>query len=252
MMQADSPALEIDGLTVHFGGLAALSGVQLTVRAGSRHGILGANGAGKTTLFNVVSGFITPTRGRVRMFGQEITHLPPHRRARLGLARTFQITTLFLDLTALENVLMAALVSAGHDRRVVQSARQDRTARRVAEGCLNDLGLGHLMDTPVGAVGYGEQRLLEIAVTFALNPRLLLLDEPTAGLSAAETVAVLELVRRLPPELTVIIIEHDLEVLFQVAEHLTVLHFGETIADGPAGSVRRDPVVKEVYLGSRG
>lgn len=252
MTQADPPALEIDGLTVHFGGLAALSDVQLTVRAGSRHGILGANGAGKTTLFNVVSGFITPNRGRVWMFGMELTHLPPHRRARLGLARTFQITTLFLDLTALENVLMAALVSAGHHRRVVHSARHDRTARPMAERCLNDLGLGHLMDTPVGAVGYGEQRLLEIAVTSALNPRLLLLDEPTAGLSAAETAAVLDLVRRLPPALTVIIIEHDLDVLFQVAEHLTVLHFGESIADGPAWSVREDPVVKEVYLGSRG
>jgi branched-chain amino acid transport system ATP-binding protein len=252
-MTDDGPrALEIHDLTVHFGGLAALSGVQMTVQAGSRHGILGANGAGKTTLFNVVSGFIAPARGRVWLFGEEVTHLPPHRRARLGLARTFQITTLFLDLTALENVLMASLVSAGHHRRVVHPARHDRIARPMAERCLNDLGLGHLMDVPVGEVGYGEQRLLEIAVTSALKPRLLLLDEPTAGLSAAETVAVLDLVRRLPPELTVIIIEHDLEVLFQVAEHLTVLHFGESIADGPAGSVREDPVVKEVYLGSRG
>lgn len=252
MTELGPPALEIHDLTVHFGGLAALSDVHMSVRKGSRHGILGANGAGKTTLFNVVSGFISPTRGRVWMFGEELTRLPPHRRARRGLARTFQITTLFLDLSALENVLMAALVSAGHDRRVAQAARDDRAARPLAERCLTDLGLGHLVETPVGAVSYGEQRLLEIAVTSALNPRLLLLDEPTAGLSAAETVAVLDLVRRLPAELTVVIIEHDLDVLFQVAEHLTVLHFGESIADGPAALVRKDPVVQEVYLGSRG
>lgn len=247
----NSPALDVQGVSVFFGGLAALSNVNLQVQPGTRHGILGANGAGKTTLFNVVTGFIIPSAGSVAVFGTPITRLPPHRRVGLGLARTFQITTLFQDLTALENVLMGALVTSGHHRNFWRPARHDPEACEMAEGSLEDLGLSHLANTPVGEAGYGEQRLLEIAVTSALKPRILLLDEPTAGLSAAETAAVLDLIGRLPEDLTVVIIEHDLDVIFRVAEHLTVLHFGERIADGPAGDVRRDPVVKEVYLGSR-
>jgi ABC-type branched-subunit amino acid transport system ATPase component len=244
-------ALDVQDVSVHFGGLAALSHVELHVRPGTRHGILGANGAGKTTLFNVITGFIIPNTGSVSMFGQPITRLPTYRRVGLGLARTFQITTLFQDLTALENVLMSALVTAGHHRSFWRPARHDYEAREVAVGLLEDLRLSHLANLPVGEVGYGEQRLLEIAVTLALKPRILLLDEPTAGLSAAESGAVLELIRRLPRDLTVVIIEHDLDVIFQFAEYLTVLHFGKHISDGPADQVRQDPVVKEVYLGSR-
>jgi branched-chain amino acid transport system ATP-binding protein len=249
---ATSPlALDVQDVTVYFGGLAALSHVDLQVRPGTRHGILGANGAGKTTLFNVITGFIIPNSGSVSIFGQTITRLPPHRRVSLGLARTFQITTLFQELTALENVLMSALVTARHHRSFWRPARHDREAQDVAEGLLEDLRLSHLTQLPVGEVGYGEQRLLEIAVTLALKPRILLLDEPTAGLSAAETAAVLDLIGRLPPDLTVVIIEHDLDVIFQVAEHLTVLHFGQRLSDGPASEVRQDPVVREVYLGNR-
>jgi branched-chain amino acid transport system ATP-binding protein len=246
-----APALDVQKVSVFFGGLAALSNVDLQVQPGTRHGILGANGAGKTTLFNVITGFIFPNTGSVSAFGQIITRLPPHRRVHLGLARTFQITTLFKDLTALENVLMGALVTANHHRDVWRPARQDREARDMAESFLQDLDLAHFMHTPVSEIGYGEQRLLEIAVTSALEPRILLLDEPTAGLSAAETSAVLDLIARLPRDLTVVIIEHDLDVIFEVAEHLTVLHFGERIADGPADTIRQDPIVKEVYLGSR-
>jgi ABC-type branched-subunit amino acid transport system ATPase component len=245
------PALGVKGVSVHFGGLAALSNVNLTVQAGTCHGILGANGAGKTTLFNAITGFIIPDSGSVSIFGKTVTRMAPHRRVGLGLARTFQITTLFPDLTTLENVLMGALVTVGHHRNFWRSARVDEDALELAEALLDELNLAHLGHVPVREVGYGEQRLLEIAVTSALKPRILLLDEPTAGLSAAETSAVLEVIRRLPADLTVVIIEHDLDVIFEVAEHLTVLHFGENIADGPAQVVREDPVVKEVYTGGR-
>ena len=244
-------ALAARDVSVFFGGLAALSGVTLEVESGTRHGILGANGAGKTTLFNVINGFITPNTGTILIHGQDVTNLPPHRRARLGLGRTFQITTLFEELTALENVLMGAVVRVKHHRNFWRPAHRDEEALDIAQEILQDLGLKRMMRTPVGELGYGEQRVLEIAVASALGPQILLLDEPTAGLSAAETTAVLELIERLPRRLTVVIIEHDLDVIFNVAERLTVLHFGERIADGSAQAVREDPIVREVYLGAR-
>jgi branched-chain amino acid transport system ATP-binding protein len=242
-------ALSVQDVSVQFGGLLALSEVTLKVEAGSRHGILGPNGAGKTTLFNVITGFIPPTSGRVIIAGREVTRLPPHRRVELGLVRTFQITTLFPTLTALENVLLAALVSVGHRRQVWRPARQDRVARTLAESLLTQLELEHLASIPVQEIGYGEQRQLEIALALALKPTILLLDEPTAGLSVAEARTVTELINRLPQDLTLVLIEHDLEVIFNLADQLTVLHHGERIADGPAEEIRNDAVVREVYLG---
>lgn len=246
---AAAPALLVRDITVRFGGLLALSRLDLEVPVGARHGILGPNGSGKTTLFNVITGFVPPQAGSVVIHGRDVTGLPPHRRVGLGLVRTFQITTLFPELTALENVLMGALVKVGHQREVWRSARQDAQARAVAEAQLAELGLGHLAHTLVHEIGYGEQRQLEIAVALATSPRILLLDEPTAGLSAAETAMVSTLIRRLPGDLTVVLIEHDLEVIFELADSLTVLYNGERIANGPTAVVREDPVVKEVYLG---
>ncbi len=249
--RSEEPALEARGISVHFGGLQALQRVDLKVMPGTRHGILGPNGAGKTTLFNVLTGFVKPSEGRVFVHGVDITALPTHKRVGLGLVRTLQITTLFPELTAMENVLIGTLVGVGHHRNLWRRARSDRQACQAALGLLHDLGLEYLAETKVAEIGYGEQRQLEIAVALAPRPRLLLLDEPTAGLSAAETRSVLELLQRLPQDLTLVIIEHDLEVVFEIADHLTVLHYGERIADGPSEVVRRDPVVREVYIGSR-
>lgn len=243
------PALQVDHVTVRFGGLLALSEVSLTVAAGSRHGILGPNGAGKTTLFNVITGLLPAESGRIFINGQEATRLPAHRRVGLGLVRTFQITTLFPNLTALENVLLASQVSQGQSRSLWRETRQDGPAKMAAETLLAGLNLAHLAQAPVRDIGYGEQRQLEIALALALRPKILLLDEPTAGLSVAETRAVTQLIRNLPQDLTLVLIEHDLEVIFAVADHLTVLYYGESIAGGPAAVIREDPVVKEVYLG---
>ncbi len=242
-------ALEIESVAVHFGGLTALNNVSFAVESGARHGVLGPNGAGKTTLFNAITGFTRHQRGKISLHGDDISNLPAHRRVRLGIARTFQITNLLPDLTALENVLLGVLVQMGRHKNVWMEARADRLARQNALTNLRDLKLEHLAEVPVGELGYGEQRQLEIATALSLQPRVLLLDEPTAGLSSAETGAVLGLIKGLPPQLTVVIIEHDLEVVFQVADRLTVLHYGEVIANGNAEDVRRDPAVQKAYLG---
>ncbi|HBY92950.1 MAG TPA: branched-chain amino acid ABC transporter ATP-binding protein [Chloroflexi bacterium] len=247
---APAPALLVRDVTVRFGGLLALANLDLEVKPGARHGILGPNGSGKTTLFNVITGFVAPQSGSVVIHGDDVTRLPPHRRVDLGLVRTFQITTLFPELTALENVLMGSLVKVGHHRDWWRPARQDEQARGVAEALLSRLGLDHLAGVPVREIGYGEQRQLEIAVALATAPRILLLDEPTAGLSGPETAMVSDLIQRLPDDLTVVLIEHDLEVIFDLADTLTVLYYGERIADGSTAVVREDPVVKEVYLGA--
>jgi len=243
------PLLDVRDLTVRFGGVTALAGVSLAVRDGGRHGILGPNGSGKTTLFNALTGFVTPQAGSVRLAGREITRLPPHRRPALGMARTFQITSLFPTLTARENLLMAALARLGRQRNPWRDARRDGEANALVDRLLAEMGLIRLADRPVRSLGYGEQRQLEIALALARGPRLLLLDEPTAGLAAAETDAIADLIGRLPAEVTIVLIEHDLGVVFRLVDHITVLAHGERLADGPAAAVRDDPVVKRVYLG---
>lgn len=249
-MTQDDIVLTVNQLTVQFGGLTALKDVDLEVKEGTRHGILGPNGAGKTTLFNVITGFVKPHSGNVWLRDRDITHLPAHTRVHLGIVRTFQLTTLLPKFTALENVLIGAFVRLNHHRHPWRSARQDQSAQAVAEALLKELRLEHLRDTRVRNMGYGEQRQLEIAVALAVAPRILLLDEPTAGLSEAETRVIIDLIQRLPKQLTIVIIEHSLNVVFKLADHLTVLHYGKRIADGPTDAVRQDPVVKEVYLGS--
>jgi branched-chain amino acid transport system ATP-binding protein len=250
MSAPSTPALDVRNLTVRFGGVTAVSDLTFSVHDGGRHGILGPNGSGKTTLFNAITGFVKPATGSVRLHGEEIVRLPPHRRLRLGLARTFQITSLFPTLTARDNLRLAALARFGKHRDPLHAAADDGEANALAERLLADLGLGHLADRVVRWLGYGEQRQIEIAVTLATGPKILLLDEPTAGLSAAETETVTGLIQSLPEDLTIVLIEHDLGVVFDLTDHLTVLQNGELIADGPSAAVREDPVVKAVYLGT--
>ncbi|MGQ9675389.1 MAG: ABC transporter ATP-binding protein [Chloroflexota bacterium] len=242
-------ALSIRSVTVRFGGLLALSNFDLEVPEGARYGIIGPNGSGKTTLYNVITGLIPPSAGRVIIHGIEVTKLPPHRRVHLGLARTFQITNLFPQLTVLENVLLGALVRVNRHRDFWQPCRQDKEACAVSEALLAQFGLAHLTHRRVADIGYGERRQLEIALALTTSPRLLLLDEPTAGLSAAETAMVCDVIAKLPGNLTVVLIEHDLGVVFDLTDQMAVLYYGERIADGPSQVVRNDPRVKEVYLG---
>ncbi|MDX1414942.1 MAG: ABC transporter ATP-binding protein [Candidatus Promineifilaceae bacterium] len=241
--------LAVDNLTVQFGGLTALDNVTMHVAAGQRFGILGPNGAGKTTLFNAVCGFVTPAKGKVALFDVDITRMPAYRRVSQGLVRTFQITTLFPELTVFENVLMASLVTTKRHRRFWRFATGNAQAVALAQEQLEQLNLAYLAESSVGDLSYGEQRLLEIAVALASNPTVLMLDEPTAGLSAAEITAVVALINGLSRDLSVVIIEHDLDVIFDIAEYLSVLHFGKVIANGPTAEVSRNERVKDVYLG---
>ncbi|KAA3644271.1 MAG: ABC transporter ATP-binding protein [Chloroflexi bacterium] len=241
--------LSIRDISVQFGGLLALNAVNLDVNAGARYGILGPNGAGKTTLFNAISGFVDPSKGEIKLNSKKLDGLPSHERVLRGLSRTFQITTLFPELSVLENVLMAAQVDAGKHQVFWRAANSHKEVMQRVEAQLVDLNLSRLALSTVSALSYGEQRLLEIAVALASKPSVLLLDEPTAGLSAAEMRSVVDLILKLPQDLTIVLIEHDLDVVFDVSEELSVLHFGNMIAQGPASQIREDPLVREVYLG---
>ena len=243
-------ALSVEGLTHLFGGLRALDGVSLSVGTGERRVLLGPNGAGKTTLFNAITGLLSPVSGAVRLFGRDLTRLPPHRRSRLGLGRTFQITTLFPRLTVIESVLLA-VQGADPARFALLRPRGAYGHLRVrAEQLIAEWGLGDQRDVPTRELSYGEQRQVELVLALAGAPRVLLLDEPTAGLSAGETAAVVAMIERFPREVTVLLIEHDMDVALALAERITVLHQGRVLAEGTRDEMRTDPRVKEIYLGA--
>jgi branched-chain amino acid transport system ATP-binding protein len=248
----DSPtlALSLSKVSKSFDGLRALDGVSLAVAPGERRAIIGPNGAGKTTLFSLISGEIKPTSGQIHLFGHELTRLPPHRRAALGLARTYQITNLFPRLTALENCLLAvqALTPAKFHLHQPLARYTDHFAR--ACGLLDAIGLREKENETVRNLSHGEQRQLEIALALAGDPKVLLLDEPTAGLSPAESQLMTSLLRKLDPAITLLVIEHDMDVAFELTDRITVLHYGRIIADGIGHEVKTDPVVREIYLGS--
>ena len=242
-------ALVIDRLSKNFGGLQALHDLSLEIQAGERRVILGPNGAGKTTLFNLIGGQLAPSAGRIFLFGQEVTYLPPFRRAALGLARTFQITTLFPNLTVLENVLLAVQALDAVKFVLYRPLTSYQHLQSTAQSLLEQWDLWEKRHALVRQLSYGEQRQLEILLAVAHLPRVLLLDEPTAGLSAAETQQVVAMIQHLDPSITVLLIEHDMDVAFQVAQHITVLHHGRLLADGAPEAIRRDPTVAEIYLG---
>jgi branched-chain amino acid transport system ATP-binding protein len=243
-------ALELEGLCRRFGGLEAVGNVTLTVPQGARKAIIGPNGAGKTTLFNVITGELAPSAGRIRLFGRDITGLPAHRRAAMGLARTFQITNLFRDLTVEENVLLA--VQALRPARYVMTRPLGRYTemRERVRLLLERAGLWDKRRMRVRTLSYGDQRQIEVLLALAGEPRLLLLDEPAAGLSPGERLEMARFIKGLDSGLTILLIEHDMDVAFEVVETIAVLHFGRLVAEGSKEAVRADPAVQEIYLGT--
>jgi branched-chain amino acid transport system ATP-binding protein len=242
-------ALEIAGLHKAFGGLPAINGVSLAVSAGERRLIIGPNGAGKTTLFNLVTGDLAADSGAVRLFGQEVSRLAPYQRAHLGMARTYQIITLFGKDTLEHNVVLSLLGLSPARWQVFWPLARHGHLRAEARRILKTVGLEQLAARPIGEVSYGERRRLELAMALAQQPKLLLLDEPFAGLSREERVAMKQLVAEIPREVTVILIEHDMDTALDLAERITVLHYGSVIVEGSRAEVVADPKTKEVYLG---
>jgi branched-chain amino acid transport system ATP-binding protein len=237
-------------VTRSFGGLRAVEDVSLIVRAGERRAIIGPNGAGKTTLFNLIAGDLGVSSGAIRLFEQDITTRPPHRRAALGLQRTFQITNLFPGLSVLENSQLAVQGLERAKLAMLRPLERFSELQHRALSTLRLVGLEGRAATTVRNLSHGEQRQLEIALALAASPRVLLLDEPTAGLSPGESLAMADLLRRLDGAMTVLIIEHDMDIALELARHVTVLHEGKVIADGSREEVRANPHVREIYLGA--
>jgi branched-chain amino acid transport system ATP-binding protein len=242
-------ALAVTGLTKSFGGLSVTKGVNLMVATGERRLIIGPNGAGKTTLFNMIAGELAPDAGRIALFGQDITRTPCRHRAHLGLARTYQIITLFPRDTIRRNVELALLGLSGlRWNPLVPLDRQHHLAASAAQA-LARVGLGHLADRRLSETSYGERRRVEIAMALAQNPKVLLLDEPFAGLSIDERRDVRQLLTAIPREVTIIMIEHDMDVALDLADRITLLHFGAVVVEGSRAEVVADPRTREVYLG---
>jgi branched-chain amino acid transport system ATP-binding protein len=244
------PCLQLDHVSRHFGGLKAVDDVTLSVQPGARHAVIGPNGAGKTTLFNVISGELAPTSGTLSLSGDDITALQPHQRAARGVARTFQITRLFADLTVQENVLLAC--TALDPRRFTWFRRLSSYTDLVdrANALLDRFGLADFAHVQATHLSYGEQRRLEVALSLAGRPRLLLLDEPMAGLSSPERTAMRTLLETLDPAIAVLLIEHDMDMAFAFADRVTVLHQGRVVAEGSRDEVRANEMVQGIYLGS--
>jgi|BEDMetMinimDraft_2_1075160.scaffolds.fasta_scaffold02065_5 branched-chain amino acid transport system ATP-binding protein len=247
--------LEVSGLVKRFGGFAAVDGVSFTVAAGSIHAVIGPNGAGKTTLFRLLTGFHLPTAGRIRLEGRDIAGLSPHRIARLGLAQSFQITTVFPRLTVREQVAFALVAQSGlawHMWGGLTRVLGRRGVLAEADTLLEEVGLAAVAARPAETLSHGDQRALDVALALATRPRLLLLDEPTAGMSPFETERMVAMIQRLARArgLSVLFSEHDMDVVFGISDRITVIHRGRVIAEGDAAAVQADPEVAEVYLGS--
>lgn len=247
---AVKPALSLHAVTRRYGALTALDAVTLDVAQGARHALIGPNGAGKSTLFNLVAGTLPTTSGRILLDGTDITGRSAAWRARHGLAKTFQHSSLFLSMSPFENVVLAAQRVAGLGMSVHRSAARRRPGvDDVAERCVEQVGLADRANIPAGSLSHGERRQLEVAVALATNSRLLLLDEPAAGMSPAESERFSELVEALPGDTTVLIIEHDLELVFRLADHVSVLHLGRLLADGTPEEITANVEVQHAYLG---
>jgi branched-chain amino acid transport system ATP-binding protein len=243
--------LRIERLTKRFGGVTASDEISLEVRRGELHAIIGPNGAGKTTLIGQLTGELAPNSGWISFDGVDITALPVFRRSHLGLARSFQITSLFLDFTALDNVALAVQAHAGHSFHFWRNARSEAALRDPARAALERVGLGPRADTLVSRLSHGEHRQLEIAMALATGPRLLLLDEPMAGMGPEESARMVRMLHELKQELTILLIEHDMEAVFALADRITVLVYGRVIASGAPAEIRANREVRDAYLGEQ-
>ena len=243
------PLLHVDSLVKRFGGIVATDNLSLDIARGELHAIIGPNGAGKTTLISQLIGQLRPSAGTIRFAGEDITHLPAWKRSRLGLARSFQITSLLPDFTAADNVALAAQAKDGHSFRFFANARKEAALREAAHAALKRVGLGDRADVVVSRLSHGEQRELELAVALATKPQLLLLDEPMAGLGAIESGRMVELLADLRKEVTIVLVEHDMNAVFALADRISVLTYGRILASGAPAAVRADPAVMAAYLG---
>ena len=243
--------LDISGVTRRFGGVLASDAITLAVPAGELHAIIGPNGAGKTTLIGQLTGEITPNAGTIMFNGQDITALPTYLRSTMGLARSFQITSLFLDFTALDNVALAVQAHAGHSFHFWRDVRGEEELRAPARATLDRVGLSHRADAVVSAMSHGEHRQLEIAMALATNPRMLLLDEPMAGMGPEESARMVKTLLELKKQYTILLIEHDMEAVFALADRISVLVYGRVIATGLPQEIRANAEVRQAYLGEQ-
>jgi branched-chain amino acid transport system ATP-binding protein len=245
------PLLHVENLVRRFGGIVATDNLSLDVAKGELHAIIGPNGAGKTTLISQLTGQLFPNSGTIRLADQDITRLPAYRRSALGLARSFQITSLLLDFTALDNVALAAQAHDGHSFRFWGNARAESHLREAAQSALDRVGLAHRANVVVSELSHGEQRELELAVALATRPQLLLLDEPMAGLGATESARMVKLLQELRREVTIVLVEHDMDAVFALADRITVLVYGRVIASDVPAAIRQHDEVRRAYLGDQ-
>ena len=245
------PLLRIEGLIKRFGGIVATDNLSLDVARGELHAIIGPNGAGKTTLISQLIGQLRPSAGAIRFAGLDVTHLPAWKRSHLGLARSFQITSLLRDFSAADNVALAAQARDGHSFRFFGDARKEKGLRDAALAALARVGLAERADVVVSRLSHGEQRELELAVALATRPQLLLLDEPMAGLGATESARMVKLLADLRKEVTIVLVEHDMNAVFALADRITVLVYGRVIASDAPAAIRLNEEVKRAYLGDQ-
>ena len=245
------PLLRVEKLVRRFGGIVATDSVSLDVQQGELHAIIGPNGAGKTTLISQLTGQLLPHGGSIQLAGRDITRVPAYRRSALGLARSFQITSLLLDFTAADNVALAAQAHDSHSFQFWGNARKVAHLRNAAQAALDRVGLGPRADVLVSRLSHGEQRELELAVALATRPQLLLLDEPMAGLGVTESARMVKLLQELRREVSIVLVEHDMDAVFALADRISVLVYGRVIASGTPAEIRQNEEVKRAYLGDQ-